>query len=108
LIAYNTRFLILPWVVIPNLASHVLGRATRVICDHWQSLYDHPIHFLETFVDTERFQGTCYKAANWIALGKTTGRGKNDHTNKPNRSIKAVWGYPLSKDFRQRICGSQS
>jgi len=51
-------------------------------------------------MDKERFAGTCYRAANWIYLGDTTGRGKDDHTNKPNRSIKTVWGYPLSKDFR--------
>ncbi len=63
------------------------------------------INFLETFVDKERFAGTCYKAANWIYLGDTTGRGKNDHTYKPNRSIKAVWGYPLSRDFRSLLSG---
>jgi hypothetical protein len=70
----------------------------------WQRLYQHPVYFQETFVDLERFKGTCYKAANWLYLGKTTGRGKNDHTNKPNRSIKAVWGYPLCRDFRARLC----
>jgi len=61
--------------------------------------------FMETFVDKERFAGTCYKAANWIYLGDTTGRGKNDHTHKPNRSIKAVWGYPLGKHFRKLLGG---
>ena len=66
-------------------------------------MYNHPIYFLETFVDTQLFAGTCYKVANWIYLGLTTGRGKNDHTNKPNRSIKAVWGYPLIKDFREKL-----
>jgi hypothetical protein len=104
LIAYNTRFLILAWVRVPNLASYLLGRMARVIPGHWQELYNHPVYFLETFVDTERFRGTCYQAADWIYLGKTTGRGKNDQTNKINRSIKAVWGYPLSKDFRDRLC----
>jgi len=69
----------------------------------WQELYNHPIYFLETFVDTERFKGTCYQAANWIYLGRTTGRGKNDNTKKPNRSIKAVWGYPLCRDFRKKL-----
>jgi hypothetical protein len=66
----------------------------------WEAIYNHPIFFLETFVYTQHFLGTCYKAANWQYLGDTTGRGKNDHTKKPNRSIKAVWGYPLSKNFR--------
>jgi hypothetical protein len=77
----------------------------RQIEKDWQQFYMHPIYFLETFVDTERFRGTCYKAANWIYLGKTTGRGKDDQTHKPNRTIKAVWGYPLLKDFRERLCG---
>lgn len=101
LIAYNTRFLILHWVRVPYLASHLLGRIVRILPNDWQKLYHQPIYFLETFVDTERFKGTCYRASNWVYLGCTTGRGKNDRTNKPNRSIKAVWGYPLSRDFRQ-------
>ncbi len=75
----------------------------KLICQDWEKVYHHPIYFLETFVDKERFKGTCYKAANWIYVGDTTGRGKNDHTHKPNRSIKAVWGYPLSRDFRRRL-----
>jgi hypothetical protein len=104
LIAYNTRFLILPWVRIPYLASHLLGRMAKLVCRDWQRAYLHPVHYLETFVDKERFKGTCYRAANWIYLGDTTGRGKNDHTNKPNRSIKAVLGYPLSRNFRQHLC----
>ena len=103
LIAYNTRFLILPWVQVPHLASHLLGRMSRRICSDWKKVYNHPVYYLETFVDTERFAGTCYKAANWIYLGKTTGRGKNDHTYKQNRSIKAVWGYPLTADFREKL-----
>ncbi len=104
LIAYNTRFLVLPWVRVKFLASHLLGLSARVISQHWQQLYNHPIVYLETFVDTERFKGICYRAANWIYLGKTTGRGKNDQTNKPNRSIKAVYGYPLVKNFREVLC----
>jgi hypothetical protein len=103
LIAYNTRYLILPWVNVRHLASHLLSRIARRICADWQSLYRHPIHFLETFVDTERFAGTCYKAANWIYMGRTTGRGKNDQTGRANRSIKAVWGYPLRKDYREKL-----
>jgi len=100
-IAYNSRFLILPWVRISYLASHLLGRMAKVIAEDWQRFYHHRLYFLETFVDTERFKGTCYKAANWVYLGDTTGRGKNDQTHKVNRSIKAVWGYPLSMDFRE-------
>lgn len=101
--AYNSRFLILPWVRVPHLASHLLGRMVRVLPRDWENVYHHPVLFLETFVDTERFTGTCYKAANWRYLGDTTGRGKNDQTHKKTRSIKAVWGYPLVKNFRGRM-----
>lgn len=105
LIAYNSRFLLLPWVRISHLASHILGRMAKILSSEWATIYNHPIYFLETFVDKERFRGTCYRAANWILIGKTTGRGKNDQTNKPNRSIKGVWGYPLSKNFRDQLSG---
>jgi hypothetical protein len=107
LMAYNSRFLLLPWVKVPYLASHLLGRMVKILPNDWERVYQHPVYFLETFVDTERFRGICYQAANWIYMGKTTGRGKNDHTGKPNRSIKAVWGLPLSKDFRERLCDGQ-
>jgi len=103
LIAYNTRFLILPWVRVRHLASHLLSRAARRLVDDWQRVYGHPIYLLTTFVDTERFAGTCYRAANWIYLGTTTGRGKNDQSRKANRSIKAVWAYPTVKDFRSQL-----
>jgi len=103
LLAYNTRFLILPWVRVGCVASHILGRMAKIVSKDWQTIYRHPIYYLETFVDKQRFAGTCYKAANWIYLGDTTGRGKNDHTNKANRSIKAVWGYPLNKHFRTML-----
>lgn len=104
LLAYNTRFLILPWVRVPHLASHILGRMARRISTDWQSLYGHPVHYLETFVDQERFHGTCYRAANWLHLGQTTGRGIKEKTKKVTRSIKDVLGYPLSKDFRAKLC----
>jgi hypothetical protein len=104
LIAYNSRFLILPWVRIPSLASFLLARMARTLSRDWENLYGRPILFLETFVDSERFRGTCYRAANWIHLGQTTGRGKNDHTNKPNRSLKDIWVYPLIRSFRQVLC----
>jgi len=103
LLAYNTRFLILPWVSVPHLASHLLGRMARRLSADWQTLYGHPIYFLETFVDPQRFRGTCYRAANWVPLGVTTGRGKDAPTGAPNRSIKNVLGLPLVKDFRQRL-----
>ncbi len=103
LIVYNTRFLILPWVKIPNLASHILGTIShRISCD-WEPVYKHPVYLLETFVDSERFLGTCYKAANWKCVGRTTGRGKNDQTKKVNRSIKTVWCYPLVKNFKSLL-----
>jgi hypothetical protein len=105
-IAINTRFLIPPWVRVPYLASHFLGQMARRISSDWERVYCHPIAWLETFVDPERgFTGACYKAANWRYLGLTTGRGKNDNSGKPNRSLKYVFGYPLAKDFRERLYG---
>jgi len=104
-IAYNPRFLILPWVTVQHLASHILGRMASRISADWQRLYGHPIYFLETFVDPERFRGTCYRAANWVVLGKTTGRGKQSNSYVPNRSIKQVLGYPLAKQFRELLMG---
>jgi Domain of unknown function (DUF4338) len=103
LVAYNTRFLILPWVRIEHLASHILGRMAAQISAAWQRMYGHPIYFLETFVDPERFRGTCYRAANWVLLGKTTGRGKQSNSYVPNRSIKQVLGYPLTRRFRELL-----
>jgi len=102
-VAYNSRFLILPWIRVPHLASFVLGRVTRRVSRDWEDLYDHPLHFVETFVYPERFKGTCYYAANWKFLGKTTGRGKDDQTNKQNRPIKDVLGYALSKRFQHLL-----
>jgi Domain of unknown function (DUF4338) len=102
-IAYNTRFLILPWVSAPHLASHLLGRMAAVLSDDWQQMYRHPIYFAETFIDPGRFRGTCYRAANWQLLGLTTGRGKDDHTNKPNRPIKEILGLPLTPRFRELL-----
>jgi hypothetical protein len=103
LLAYNTRFLILPWVTVAHLASHILGRMARMLSADWQRLYGHPIYFVETFIDPQRFRGTCYRAANWIVLGTTTGRGKDAPTRQANRSIKEVLGLALVKDFRQRL-----
>lgn len=105
-LAYNARFLILPWVAVPHLASHVLGRMARLVPADWQRLYGHPIYFLETFIDPARFRGTCYRAANWRVLGHTTGRGHNAPTMRPTRPVKAVLGYPLVPDFRARLTTS--
>lgn len=105
-IVINTRFLILPWVRIPHLASHLLGLMARRIASDWETRYRHEIVWLETFVDPERgFTGTCYKAANWKCLGLTTGRGKNDHARKPNRSLKYIFGYPLVSNFKKALYG---
>jgi hypothetical protein len=103
LIAYNTRFVILPWVAVPHLASHLLGRIAGLIAGDWERMYAHPVWLLETFVDPARFRGTCYRAANWIPLGLTTGRGKDDLTHKPNRPVKEVLIYPLHRRFRDLL-----
>jgi hypothetical protein len=103
LLAYNSRFLIPPWVQVPHLASHVLGRMARQLPEDWQQLYGHPVYFLETFIDPARHRGTCYRAANWVVLGKTFGRGHRCPTMQPNRSIKLVLGYPLAARFRELL-----
>jgi Domain of unknown function (DUF4338) len=100
-IAYNSRFVILPWVQVPHLASHILGQMAKRVPRDWQRIYAHPIDLLETFVDPSRFAGTCYRAANWIVVGQTTGRGKDAATWKPNRSIKQILVFPLHQRFRQ-------
>jgi len=104
LLAYNTRFLILPWVQVRHLASHILGRMARRLSADWDALYGHPIYYLETFVDRERYAGTCYRAANWRYLGRTTGRGIKNKTHKVMLSMKDVLGYPLGRDFRRKLC----
>lgn len=105
-IAYQSRFLILPWVRVPHLASHLLGRMSRQLSADWQRVYAHPIYYTETFVDPTRFAGTCYRAANWVYLGLTTGRGPKDQTRKPNRTLKQVYGYPLHRRFRRKLEGA--
>jgi hypothetical protein len=102
-LAYNSRYLIMPWVTVPHLASHLLSTMARMLSDDWQSVYGHPVYYLETFVHSERYRGTCYRAANWVHLGQTTGRGKDDQTHVANRPLKDVLGYALVKDFRQRL-----
>jgi len=102
-IAYNTRFLILPWVTVPHLASHLLGRMATILPRDWARIYGHPIYFLETFIDPARFRGTCYRAANWVVLGRTTGRGHNAASHRPTQPVKEVLGYPLTPRFREQL-----
>lgn len=102
-LAYNSRFLILPWVRVPHLASHLLGRLARRLSADWQQRYGHPIYYLESFVDPGRFRGTCYRAANWQFLGLTQGLGKDATSKKPNRPRKEILGYPLTRQFRQLL-----
>ena len=100
----NTRFLVLPWVVVSHLASHVLGLMARRIRADWQAKYGHPVHALETFVDRDRFKGTCYRAANWLRLGATRGRTRNDREHRIRAAVKDVYLYPLVEDFRRELC----
>jgi hypothetical protein len=102
-VAYNTRYLIPSWIHVPHLASHLLARMTRMLSAEWEKVYGHPVYFAETFVDTTRHRGTCYRAANWVALGRTQGRGKDDLTHRPNRTLKEVLGLALVEDFRDRL-----
>jgi hypothetical protein len=100
----NTRFLIPGWVQVPHLASHVLGLIARRIRADWQAKYGHPVHALETFVDRSRFKGTCYRAANWLRLGETQGRTRNDRAHRIRAAVKDVYLYPLVTDFRRELC----
>ena len=95
----------MPWARVPLLASHVLGLAARRIRAEWQVKYGHPVHALETFVDRSRHLGTCYQAANWIRLGETTGRTRNDRTNQQRAPAKDVYFYSLVRDFRRGLGG---
>ncbi|HUT56359.1 MAG TPA: Druantia anti-phage system protein DruA [Phycisphaerae bacterium] len=103
-ITNNTRFLVPSWVQVPHLASHVLGRVARRIRADWQTKYGHPVHALETFVDRSRFRGTCFRAANWLRLGSTRGRTRNDQAHRIRAAVKDVYLYPLVADFRRELC----
>ena len=107
-IANNQRFLILPGVRVQHLASHLLGQVCRRLSSDWQHHYGHPIFLLETFVDTDRFQGTCYRAANWIYIGVTTGRSRNERPGRSKVPIKAIWLYPLVPNFRTHLNTGES
>lgn len=104
LIVNNARFLILPWVRSKNLASTLLALAAKRLPEDWQLRYGYRPVLLETFVDSQRFRGTCYRAANWLPVGRTQGRGKLDRYNRRTLPVKDIFLYPLAKDFRQVLC----
>jgi hypothetical protein len=104
-VANNTRFLILPWVSVKCLASKILALNIKRISEDWFRLYHHPLHLLETFVEKDRFKGTCYKAANWIYVGQTKGIAKRGHDHLSHGNIKDLYLYPLGKDFREKLIG---
>jgi len=105
-VANNTRLLVLPWVRVRGLASHVLSQAAGRLSGDWQLKYGHPLHLLESFVDRARFRGTCYRAANWQCVGQTRGRGRQgrDH-QRLTATVKDIYLYPLHRQFRQKLLG---
>ena len=100
----NARFLILPWIRVASLASKLLAMASRVLPQDWEGRYGYRPVLLETFVEAERFAGTCYRAANWTCVGQTQGRGKLGDHRLGQVPVKTVWVYPLTKDFRGQLC----
>jgi uncharacterized protein DUF4338 len=105
LICNNTRFLILPWIKVPHLASYALGACLRRLSSDWRHRYGTEIALVETFVDTTRFKGTCYKAANWQKVGQTKGRSRQDRQRKIKVPIKDIWVYPLRRGFQDTLLG---
>jgi len=103
LIVNNARFLILPWVSSRNLASMILTQAARILPEHWRERYGYRPLLLETFVEAPRFQGTCYKTANWTWLGQTKGRGKLGAAATQSVPIKNLWVYPLHRHYRELL-----
>ena len=105
-IVNNGRFLILPWVRVKGLASKILALNARHLPHDWRTRYGHRPLLLETLVDAQRFLGTCHRAANWIYVGQTAGRGRMDREHKAHgQAIKDIYVYPLVRDARQRLCG---
>ena len=104
LLTNNTRFLILPWVSVPHLASHILGLILRRLRADWLSKYGHPVHLVETFVEQNRFRGTCYRAANWQCVGQTRGRSRQDRYTTLRVPVKNIYLYPLIPHFRKALC----
>lgn len=108
LIVNNGRFLVLPWVRVKGLASKILALNARQMPRDWGDRYGHRPLLLETLVDAARFRGTCYRAANWIQVGQTAGRGRMDREHKAHgQGVKTIYLYPLVRDARQRLCGDQ-
>lgn len=107
LVANNARFLILPWIRVKHLASKILALNLRRLSDDWHNVYNHPIHLAETFVDTSRFEGTCYKAANWRYVGQTKGSGKKGNDYQFHGQSKAVYLYPLDRHFKRELNDDQ-
>ena len=106
-LANNSRYLILPWVKVSGLASHLLGQVARRLSQDWQHKYGHPIHLLESFVERGRFRGTCYRAGNWVCVGQTQGRGRQGaNPLKPTEPAKDVYLYPLTRHFRRHLLGA--
>ena len=104
LVANNSRFLILPWARIPHLASHLLSLCLRRLSADWEARYNHPIVLVETFVERDRFRGTCYRAANFIKVGQTAGRTRQDRNHSITTPVKDIYVYPLHRRFRERLC----
>ena len=108
-IVNNGRFMILPWVRVKGLASKILALSAQRMPQHWQSHYGHRPLLLETLVDAHRFRGTCYRAANWIYVGQTTGRGRMDREHQADgQAIKDMYLYPLVRDAKQRLCSDST
>jgi len=100
----NDRFLILPWVEVPHLASFLLSGCLRRLRADWQCTYGHDLALVETFIQRDRFDGRCYAAANWICVGQSQGRGRNDRFKRQTLPLKTIWLYPLRKDFHRILC----
>ncbi len=103
-IVNNSRFLLLPWVRVKGLASKILGHSARQLPDDWERGYGYRPLLLETLVEEERFRGTCYRAANWIPLGRTQGRGRMDREHRSPLRPKLLFVYPLCRNVQQRLC----
>jgi hypothetical protein len=100
----NDRFLVLPWVEVPHLASFVLSRCLRRLRSDWRQIYQQDLVLAETFIQKDRFRGCCYAAANWTYIGESLGRGRNDRFHQEALPIKTIWVYALRPEFRQVLC----
>jgi hypothetical protein len=105
-IANNTRFLILPWIFVKCLASKIMALNIKRISSDWHQMYQYPLYMLETFVEQDRFKGTCYKASNWIRIGETKGTSKKGHKHLKHGKLKDVYLYPLEKNYKRLLNGT--